>query len=312
MIREKLAGRDRKNIGPFGGTYDMTGLTCRHPLLVASTDGVGTKVLVARQAGKYDTIGVDLVAMCVNDIVSCGAKPLFFLDYLASGELDLAEASSLMDGIVAGCSEAGAVLLGGETAEMPGMYEKGSYELAGFAVGVVERDRLLPASTIEAGDMLVGIGSSGIHANGLSLARKALFEVRGFRGDEKLDGFDRPVIEELLVPTRVYARTVEALLDRWSLKAIAHITGGGLEANVDRCLPEGLKALIDWQCLDQHPIFSLIRHAGSVEEREMRKTFNLGVGLVLVCAKEHAQPIVSFLRSSGEKAYTVGAVGKKA
>jgi phosphoribosylformylglycinamidine cyclo-ligase len=309
MIRGKLSGGEKDNIGPFGGTYDLTGLSLTHPVLVASTDGVGTKLLVARRAGKLDTLGIDLVAMCVNDIVACGATPLFFLDYLAAGELNLEEGSLLIEGIVAGCREAGIPLLGGETAEMPGVYGKGEYELAGFAVGIAERGNLLPADGIGKGDLLVGIASSGIHANGFSLARKALFEGGRYRGDEIPRGLKRPIIEELLVPTRIYARIVDTVLKDHSVKAIAHITGGGLEANIGRCLPPGLTPHIEWKALDTHPVFSVIQRAGSVEEGEMRRTFNLGIGLVVVAEQKEAEKILSSLRSAGERAYLVGTVG---
>jgi len=241
MVRRKLKNSESKNIGLFGGLFDLSYLDYSNPVLVASTDGVGTKLLLAKEMKKYDTIGIDLVAMCVNDIITAGAKPIFFLDYLATSKLDITEASEIMDGILQGCSEAGCVLLGGETAEMPGVYEPGTYELAGFAVGIAEREKIVDGKTVKAGDVLVGLRSSGVHANGLSLARKALFSEKKYSYTASVSPLSQSLIDELLTPTRIYVKTVLDVLGCFSVAGIAHITGGGLYSNIVRILPEELE-----------------------------------------------------------------------
>lgn len=308
VIKEKLTAQEQGNIGLFGGLFDLSAHHLKNPVLVASTDGVGTKLLLAKMASRYDTIGIDLVAMCVNDVVTVGARPLFFLDYIATCDLELETASEVLDGIILGCRETGCVLLGGETAEMPGVYNRGDYELAGFAVGVVEKQRLIDGENITPGDVLIGLGSSGIHSNGLSLARKALFQVRKYAPEKVVSPFEHSLIDELLVPTRIYVSVVLDLISKLQVKGIAHITGGGLYSNVKRLLKGGLGLQIDWNRIETQPIFSIIQQAGNVEIDEMRKTFNMGIGLVFIVGEEHAEKACAYLRERGEKACMIGEV----
>jgi phosphoribosylformylglycinamidine cyclo-ligase len=309
IIRGKLPPKDQANIGLFGGLFDLSSLGYRRPVLVSSTDGVGTKLLVAREADRFDTIGIDLVAMCVNDVVPLGARPLFFLDYLATAELDLQKASAVIDGVLEGCRQAGCALLGGETAEMPGVYRKGDYELAGFAVGIVERDLVVDGRSIVEGDRLVGVRSSGVHSNGLSLARRALQEDLASRKTHPLLG--RTLLEELLVPTRIYVRLVLDLLGKRPVKGIAHITGGGIYGNTKRLLPAGLDLDIRWEVLKPHPIFRIVQESGGVNDEEMRKTFNLGVGMVFVVGADEEREFCSLLAAMGEEPLPIGAVVRK-
>lgn len=308
VIKNKLREKERENIGLFGGLFDLSQLGLKHPVLVASTDGVGTKLLLAKEAKRYDTIGIDLVAMCVNDVITTGARPLFFLDYMASADFELEIASKVIDGIIEGCRQAECLLLGGETAEMPGVYDKGDYELAGFAVGVVEKENVVDGSNIASGDILIGIASSGIHSNGLSLARRALFKKKGYSYSYRPQGLGRSLIEELLVPTRIYVRLVMDVLQRYAIKGIAHITGGGLPGNTVRIIPGGLVLDIQWENIRPHPIFSIIQEAGGIEEEEMRRVFNMGIGLMLIAGREEGGSIVSHLKGKGENAYMIGEV----
>jgi phosphoribosylformylglycinamidine cyclo-ligase len=308
IIRRKLPKDEQGNIGPFGGLFglDLAGYT--DPILVAGTDGVGTKLLLAKVARAFRTVGVDLVAMCVNDIATLGARPLFFLDYIASAELELDTGSQIIDGILEGCRLAGCVLLGGETAEMPGVYTNGDYELAGFAVGIVDRSKVIDGRTIEEGDLLVGLRSSGIHSNGLSLARKALFETAKYEYTSRPTPLGRTLLEELLVPTRIYVKTLLEVIEKVPVRGIAHITGGGFVGNVSRLLPPGLALEVSWECFEPHPIFALIAAAGEVEELEMRRTFNMGVGMVLVVREEDSGKVVELLRGCGEEPRLLGRV----
>jgi phosphoribosylformylglycinamidine cyclo-ligase len=245
--------------------------------------------------------------MCVNDVITCGAKPLFFLDYMAACELDLDTASQVLDGIVEGCMLAGCVLLGGETAEMPGVYSRGDYELAGFTVGIVEADRVIDGAAIKKGDRLIGLRSSGIHANGLSLARKA-FERSGVDLQKPKPPFEGPLIDELLIPTRIYVSLVLALLERARPKGIAHITGGGLYGNTRRVIPRGRDIRIDWKSIQPHPVFDLIQEAGAIDIEEMRRSFNMGVGLVLVVAETEVADVIASLQERGEAPLVIGEV----
>ena len=308
LIKKKLVSDDRRNIGGFGGMFDLGPLKLRHPVLVAGTDGVGTKLVVAKQAGYYGSIGIDLVAMCVNDVVCTGARPLFFLDYLATSNLDLGEAGRVMDGIVEGCRISGCRLLGGETAEMPGVYEKGEYELAGFCCGIVEKERIVDPGRIGEGDLLVGVRSSGIHANGFSLARKALFEKGGFDLHYEHPALGRSIAQELLVPTRIYAQLVLQTIETVAVNGIAHITGGGIEGNLRRLLPKGLDLNIRWENLSPQPLFGIIREAGGIEDEEMRRVFNLGVGIVFVVDKKLRKQIAGTLKRLGEEPVIFGEV----
>jgi phosphoribosylformylglycinamidine cyclo-ligase len=272
------------DIGGFGGLFEVP-QRYRKPLLVAGTDGVGTKLLLAQQLGRPDTIGIDLVAMCVNDVAVCGAEPLFFLDYFATGKLDPAEAEAVVAGICEGCRQAGCALIGGETAEMPGMYAPRHYDLAGFCVGVVERDEVMDGRDIVAGDLLVGLPSTGVHSNGFSLVRHLL---GGFDMGADEWGLGAPLGEVLLRPTRIYVRELLDLRARFPLKGAVHITGGGFTGNVPRVLPRGLGAVMQAGSWPELPIFRLLREVGRLSDEEMYRTFNCGLGMVLVVPPTHA------------------------
>lgn len=298
------------SIGGFGGLFGLREAGFKDPILVSGTDGVGTKLRVAIDAGIHGTVGIDLVAMCVNDVLTLGALPLFFLDYFATGKLDEDVATEVVSGIAEGCRLAGCALLGGETAEMPGMYRGGDYDLAGFCVGAVERGRTLDPTRVVAGDVLIGLASSGIHSNGYSLARRALLTELGLSLSDELPAYaGRRLDEVLLTPTRIYTQALKPLLERHfdALHGAAHITGGGLVENVPRTLPKGLAAAIDYDAWPEPPIFDLIRSA-DVPESEMRRTFNLGIGFVLAVDASRAEQILAELKTAGEEAYVIGHV----
>lgn len=295
------------DVGGFAGLCRLpSGLS--DPVLVSGTDGVGTKLKVAFATGVHDSVGIDLVAMCVNDILCVGAEPLFFLDYFATGRLDVAVGEAVVKGIAEGCKLAGCALLGGETAEMPGMYADGEYDLAGFAVGVVDRGAILDRAHVAEGDRLIGLASSGLHSNGYSLARRALLEERGLDYGDTLPELGVTVGRALLTPTRIYAAEARALKATGGLRGLAHITGGGLTENVPRCLPDHLAARLDMASWERPPLFGVLAEAGPVEEREMRRTFNLGVGLVAVVAPDTADAALAAARSSGGEAWHLGEV----
>jgi len=293
---EVLAG-----IGGFGGLFQL-GQRFRDPVLVSGTDGVGTKLLLARQLDRHDSIGIDLVAMCVNDILVCGAEPLFFLDYFACGRLDVETATRVVAGIADGCRQAGCALIGGETAEMPGMYSDGEYDLAGFAVGAVERDRLIDGSAIDSDCVLIGLPASGPHSNGYSLIRK-IIELSGARLDDELG--EGNLGDALLAPTRIYARTVLELIERFDIRGMAHITGGGLTENIIRVVPDHLGIDIDPRAWPRPPVFDWLAENGKVSDAEMRRTFNLGIGYVLICPESQAQTVIDSLE---EPAWVIGQV----
>jgi phosphoribosylformylglycinamidine cyclo-ligase len=294
---EVLAG-----IGGFGGLFALPPGRYREPVLVSGTDGVGTKLMLAQQVGKHDTIGIDLVAMCVNDVLVQGAEPLFFLDYFACGKLDSDVASDVIAGIAEGCLQAGAALVGGETAEMPDMYGPGDYDLAGFTVGAVERDQMIDGSAIENGDAIIALASSGPHSNGYSLIRKVL----GRAGDAELDG--QPAAQRLLAPTKIYVKPVLALMRDIAVKGLAHITGGGITENIPRVLPEGLAAEIDTSTWQQGPVFDFLQEHGSIDTAEMRRTFNCGVGMVVVVSASVADKAMEILNAEGESAWRIGRI----
>jgi phosphoribosylformylglycinamidine cyclo-ligase len=308
LIKGKLKRGEKENIGLFGALFELDWKSYKNPVLVSSTDGVGTKLLLAKAAKNYRSIGIDLVAMCVNDVITLGARPLFFLDYLACGNLDVQYGSEVIDGIIEGCRHAGCALLGGETAEMPGVYAPGDYELAGFSVGIVEKSEIIDGKKICEGDVLVGIRSSGIHSNGLSLARNALFKQKGYTLNERIPRLRGTLGEELLIPTRVYTDIVLDMIGSVPVKGIAHITGGGIAGNVRRLLPDGLGLRIWWDALEPVPIFEIIQHAGNISEEEMRKTFNLGIGMVFVTDKNRRDILCERLRSRGEDPLLIGDV----
>lgn len=285
-------------LGSFAGMFELG--KYKNPVLVSGTDGVGTKLEIAFNRKKYDTVGIDCVAMCVNDILCHGAKPIFFLDYLACGKLKSEVAADLVKGISDGCLQAGCALIGGETAEMPGFYSDGEYDIAGFAVGVVEKEEIIDGSTVEEGDRIIGIASSGIHSNGYSLVRKVIANL-----DEDFEG--RPIGEVLLTPTKIYVKTVTKLMDKFNIKAMAHITGGGFYENIPRMFKENFTAVIDKNSFKIPAIFNHIMKLG-VEEEHMFNTYNMGIGFVLCVKAEDASKVLSELAKMGEKAYDIGYV----
>jgi phosphoribosylformylglycinamidine cyclo-ligase len=299
-------------LGGFGALFDPRAAGFKDPILVATTDGVGTKLKVAILAGKHDTVGIDLVAMCVNDLVVQGAEPLFFLDYFATGKLDVAAGKAIVAGIAEGCRDAGCALVGGETAEMPGMYAHGDYDLAGFSVGAAERGTLLPREDVVAGDVLLGLASSGVHSNGYSLVRRVV-ERSGL--DYSAAAPFAPALtlgEALLAPTRIYVRSCLAAVRAGTLKALAHITGGGLIENVPRVLPDGVVAEIDATTWTLPPVFGWLAREGGVVPQEMARTFNCGIGMVLVAAAADADEAIRILESHGETVFRIGRIRARA
>ena len=294
-------------IGGFGGLFelDMTGL--QRPVLVSGTDGVGTKLRLAFLMDRHDTVGIDCVAMCVNDIVCCGAKPLTFLDYIACGKNVPEKIAQIVSGVAEGCVQAGCALIGGETAEMPGFYPEDEYDLAGFSVGVVDRSKLFRPDTVVAGDALIGLPSSGVHSNGFSLVRK-VFDVERGGLDRYCDDLGTTLGEALLTPTRIYVKPVLKLAETVNVKAVAHITGGGFYENIPRSLPQGLTARIESDKLDTSPLFDRIARAGNIPERDMYNTFNMGIGMCLTVPAEQADEAVRVLNACGEDARIIGAV----
>ncbi|SDW93418.1 phosphoribosylformylglycinamidine cyclo-ligase [Litoreibacter albidus] len=296
-----------EGLGGFGALFDLKDAGFKDPILVSATDGVGTKLRIAIDTGHYDTIGVDLVAMCVNDLVCQGAEPLLFLDYFATGKLDLDTATTIINGIAAGCDASGCALIGGETAEMPGMYSEGDFDLAGFSVGAMERGTALPAGVAE-GDVLLGLASSGVHSNGYSLVRKVV-EASGHGWDDAAPFADGQSLgEALLTPTRLYVKSALAAVRAGGVHALAHITGGGLTENLPRVLPEGLGAEIDLGTWELPGVFSWMAGIAGIEESEMLKTFNSGIGMVLAVDPRAAEALTSLLQDSGETVFRIGAV----
>ncbi|MEW6682626.1 MAG: phosphoribosylformylglycinamidine cyclo-ligase [Nitrospirota bacterium] len=308
LVKTTLRPEVLTDLGGFAGLFQLDTSRYREPVLVSGTDGVGTKLKIAHLMRRHDTIGIDLVAMCVNDVMVCGAEPLFFLDYFATGKLDPEQAAEVVGGIAEGCRQARCALIGGETAEMPSMYAEGDYDLAGFAVGVVDRARLIDGRTIVPGDVVVGLASSGLHSNGYSLVRKLLFEVEGLAVDDRLPELAEPLGSVLLTPTRIYAKTVLALMRNHTLKGIAHITGGGITENLPRVLPDGCAARIDRGAWTPHPIFQLLQSRGAIPDDEMLRTFNMGIGLLLVVAADEAESVRADAEALGERAVIVGTI----
>jgi phosphoribosylformylglycinamidine cyclo-ligase len=304
MRPEVLAG-----IGGFGGLFALDVKKWKEPVLVSGTDGVGTKLKVAFAADRHDTVGIDLVAMCVNDVAVVGAEPLFFLDYYATGKLSAEQGSLVVKGIAEGCRQAGCALIGGETAELPGFYARGEYDLAGFAVGCVERSGIVDGSKVRPGDLVLGVASSGLHSNGFSLARRALLDRHPLEWrPPELSG--RSLAEALLEPTRIYAKDVLALLAAVPVRSLAHITGGGLPGNVPRNLPEGTRAVLDERRWPRPPVFDLVEREGAVPRDEMHRTFNMGLGLTAVVAPADAGRAAALLRSRGLDCWEVGGIEK--
>lgn len=291
-------------LGGFGGLFDLKGAGYSDPILVSATDGVGTKLRIAIDTGNYDTVGIDLVAMCVNDLVCQGAEPLFFLDYFATGKLDLDAATTIINGIAKGCEASGCALIGGETAEMPGMYHDGDFDLAGFAVGAMERGADLPAGVAK-GDVLLGLASNGVHSNGYSLVRK-IVELSSLGWDAASPFGEGTLGEALLAPTRLYVTQVLSAIRAGGVHGLAHITGGGLTENLPRVLPEGLGAQVDLTAWSMPPVFAWLAEQGGISQAEMLKTFNSGIGMVVVVAADQAEAITSLLQSEGETVYQLG------
>ena len=294
------------DLGSFGGFFmpDLKGY--EEPTLISGTDGVGTKLQIAFMMDKHDTVGIDCVAMCVNDIACHGAKPLFFLDYIGTGRLNPKKAADIVKGVCDGCIETGCALIGGETAEMPGFYKDEEYDLAGFAVGVVDKNKVINGEFVKAGDVIIGLPSSGIHSNGYSLVRKLFFGINNYNVDSTFSELSNTLGEELLKPTRIYVKTVLELLKKHEIKGIAHITGGGFIENIPRTIPQGLKARIQLGSWPILPIFNLMKYLGNIEDRVLYNTFNMGIGLVLIADSNAADEILKTLESMGEKAYIIG------
>ncbi|KKM10448.1 phosphoribosylaminoimidazole synthetase [Clostridiales bacterium PH28_bin88] len=312
LMKESVKGTWRPGVlgelGGFGGLFALDTRKYKEPVLVSGTDGVGTKLRVAMMLDRHDTIGIDAVAMCVNDILVQGAEPLFFLDYLAVGRLVPEKVADIVRGVAEGCRQAGCALIGGETAEMPGFYGEDEYDIAGFAVGVVDREKIVNGSRIQPGDRLIGLASSGLHSNGYSLARKVLLEAAGFRLAEEVPGLGRTLGEEMLAPTRIYVKTVLPLLERFDIRGMAHITGGGLLENLPRVFPQGTAARIRRGSWPVPAVFNLIQQHGAVGDGEMYRTFNMGIGFVLVVPAGEAESVHRELVSSGERAYHIGEI----
>jgi phosphoribosylformylglycinamidine cyclo-ligase len=304
--REMMSG-----IGGFGGLFHLDISKNRDPVLVSSTDGVGTKLKIAQMMDKHDTVGIDLVAMSVNDVVVQGAEPLFFLDYIATGKLLVETTVQIIEGVVRGCQESGCALIGGETAEMPGFYPDGEYDLAGFCVGVVEADKLIDGSEIRVGDQIIGIASSGLHSNGFSLARHVLFNQGKFRPEDKIEDLDETLGLTLLKPTRIYVKSILNLVKNFNIRGIVHITGGGFTDNIPRIVPGPCRAVIRKGSWPTPPIFDLIRKVGSVEEEEMLRVFNMGIGMIIIVAERDQSEIMERLEKLGERAYSIGGIEKR-
>ncbi|EGN0216234.1 phosphoribosylformylglycinamidine cyclo-ligase [Listeria monocytogenes] len=295
-------------LGSFGGMFDLSSLHLKEPVLVSGTDGVGTKLLLAIEADKHDTIGVDCVAMCVNDILAQGAEPLFFLDYIATGKTDPVKMEQIVKGVADGCEQAGAALIGGETAEMPDMYGAEDYDLAGFTVGAVEKQKLITEGAVKAGDTLIGIPSSGIHSNGYSLVRKIFFKNNEFSLDAEISELDVPLVEELLKPTRIYVKPVLEVLKEVDVHGITHVTGGGFVENLPRMLTSDLAVKVELGSWPVLPIFDVMKKYGQLNEMEMYEIFNMGIGMVLAVAKADVERTLEVLVQNGEAAYVIGEV----
>jgi phosphoribosylformylglycinamidine cyclo-ligase len=310
LARQTFNQRTLSEIGSFGGMFDGAFPNLQHPVLVASADGVGTKLKIAFLTGVHNTVGRDLVNHCVNDILVQGARPLFFLDYIATGKLLPAVVAGIVEGVANGCRENGCVLLGGETAEMPDFYSSGEYDIAGFIVGVADREKIIDGKSIVAGDVLLALPSVGLHTNGYSLARKLFFEVAGYKVDTFLDGLGMTVGEALLQPHVSYLEPLEGLLNSGMIKGLAHITGGGLTDNIPRILPEGTAVEIDKGSWPVLPIFNLMQRIGNVSEPEMYRAFNMGVGMVVVTSRQDLDEVTLHLKQRGAPVYQIGRVTK--
>lgn len=295
------------DLGGFGGLFAMS-TKYKEPVLVSGTDGVGTKLRLAFILDKHDTIGQDAVAMCVNDILVQGAEPLFFLDYLAVGKLEPEQVADVVKGVANACKESGCALIGGETAEMAGFYAEGEYDIAGFAVGAVEKSKIITSEKVKAGDVILGLPSSGVHSNGYSLVRKIVFDVKGFKGDEYIDELGKTIGEELLTPTRLYPKSCLPLIEKFDIHGMVHVTGGGYYENIPRALPEDMGAEIDATSWPVPPIFNLLKEWGNVDWHEMYRTFNMGIGMIIIASADEAEKIKADLQARNEAVYEIGKV----
>ncbi len=299
------------DIGGFGGMFAIDKNEYEEPILVSGTDGVGTKLMIAFMTDKHDTIGEDAVAMCVNDVICQGAKPLFFLDYIATGKLEPTKAAKIVEGISNGCIKSGCALIGGETAEMPGLYRDGEYDVAGFCVGIVDKKKIIDGSTIKEDDILIGIPSSGIHSNGYSLVRKIFFDYKDYKVNDYIDELGSTLGEALITPTRLYPKLILDLISKFNIKGMSNITGGGFYENIPRMFPEGLTADIETKNINVLPIFKLMQREGNIDIDEMYGTFNMGIGMVLAVDKNDADIIMEYLLSVGEKPVKIGNMVKR-
>jgi phosphoribosylformylglycinamidine cyclo-ligase len=296
------------DIGGFGGLFSLNLANLDRPVLVSSTDGVGTKLRIAFMLDKHDTVGIDLVAMCINDIIVQGAKPLFFLDYLSMGKIDNQRVANIIRGIADGCKQAQCPLVGGETAEMPGFYENNEYDLAGFAVGIVDNSKIIDGTEIRVGHKLIGIASSGLHSNGYSLVRQICFEVLKLKIDETIPELGKTIGEELLTPTRIYAATVKGLLKDLPVHGIAHITGGGIPDNLVRVVPQACSSIIHKGSWDVPPIFSFLQQAGNISENEMARTFNMGLGMIIIVPDNAVLDVLQRIEAMNDRAFVIGEI----
>ena len=299
-------------IGGFSSLFAIDTDNYNSPVLVSSTDGVGTKLVIAQLCEKHDTIGIDLVAMCVNDIIVSGAKPLFFLDYFSSGELELDVATDVIKGIADGCRQAGCSLVGGETAEMPGLYKKGHYDLAGFVTGIIDRDKIIDGSGIKVGNKIIGLSSNGLHSNGFSLVRKICFSDLELSVNDHIQELNRTLGEELLSPTRIYVKPILNILKKYTITGMVHNTGGGFFDNIPRILPKGCKATVDTSCWQVPPIFSFLADKGAVSGKEMFRTFNMGIGFLCVINEEDIDDIMHHFSALGETPHLIGEISARA
>jgi phosphoribosylformylglycinamidine cyclo-ligase len=299
------------SIGGFGGLFRLDAGKYNNPVLVSSTDGVGTKLKIAQMMAKHDTVGIDLVAMSVNDVVVQGAEPLFFLDYISTGMINMERDITIIEGIVKGCQEAGCALIGGETAEMPAFYKDDDYDIAGFCVGIVEAEKIIDGSEIRVGDRIIGIASNGIHSNGFSLARKVLFENGRLGVDDKLDDLPHSIGMELLRPTKIYVKSILNLIKNFNIRGIVHITGGGFIDNIPRILPKACRAVILRGSWDIPPVFTIIQKMGNIDDGEMCRVFNMGIGMMVVASEKEAPEVMERLENLGMPAYAIGFIDRK-
>jgi len=308
LVRSTFRQEVLTDLGGFGGLFGLQAGKYKEPVLVSGTDGVGTKLKIAFMMDKHDSVGIDLVAMCVNDIAVSGAEPLFFLDYFATGKLSISKAQEVVAGIAEGCRQAGCALIGGETAEMPSFYPEGEYDLAGFAVGVVDRSKIIDGRHIAPGDLVLGLASSGLHSNGYSLARRVLFDQAKLTAASRLSELDRSIGEVLLTPTRIYAKQILALLEQFPIKGIAHITGGGITENLPRVCPKGVRARITRKSWPVPPIFDVIGRLGQVDRDEMYRVFNMGIGLILVVPRDSVAGVLERAALLGDQGWPIGEI----